>query len=275
MDGHDGNDGTDGDSAYTIAVKHGYTGTEAEWLESLKADVDLSPYATTETLHEQVLLLREALAPLENVSHSHENKDVLDSITEQFMQDLTAFKASTVGTLHGLSTGLSEVSGKAHTHDNKDVLDSITEQFMQDLTAFKASTVGTLHGLSTGLSEVSGKAHTHDNKAVLDSVTQEMLDDISAISTVIGQAHWHHNLTTLNGITESHISRWNEAYTNVMNLNERIGVDEGKFEQFKTDISHDVQLNISSISDILTRLSSVEQSLSGVETALASIVEVN
>ena len=230
MDGHDGNDGTDGDSAYTIAVKHGYTGTEAEWLESLKADVDLSPYATTETLHEQVLLLREALAPLENVSHSHENKDVLDSITEQFMQDLTAFKASTVGTLHGLSTGLSEVSGKAHTHDNK---------------------------------------------AVLDSVTQEMLDDISAISTVIGQAHWHHNLTTLNGITESHISRWNEAYTNVMNLNERIGVDEGKFEQFKTDISHDVQLNISSISDILTRLSSVEQSLSGVETALASIVEVN
>ncbi len=209
--GHDGKDGNDGDSAYQIAVEHGYTGTEEEWLESLKADVDLTPYATNDHLNEQVLLLREALAPLENVSHSHQNKDVLDSVTEQFMQDLTAFKASTVGTLHGLSTGLSEVSAKAHMHDNKDVLDSINEQFMQDITAFKASTVGTLHGLSTGLSEVSAKAHTHDNKDVLDNITQEMLDNISSISTVIGQAHWHHNLTILNGITQAKINEWDSV----------------------------------------------------------------
>ncbi len=210
-DGENGHDGKDGNSAYQIAVEHGYTGTEEEWLESLKADVDLSPYATNDRLNEQVLLLREALAPLENVSHSHQNKDILDSVTEQFMQELTAFKASTVGTLHGLSTGLSEVSAKAHTHDNKTVLDSVNEQFMQDLTAFKASTVGTLHGLSTGLSEVSAKAHTHDNKDVLDNITQEMLDSISSISTVIGQAHWHHNLTILNGITQAKINEWDSV----------------------------------------------------------------
>ena len=35
-DGMDGNDGVDGKSAYDIAVSHGYTGTETEWLESLR-----------------------------------------------------------------------------------------------------------------------------------------------------------------------------------------------------------------------------------------------
>ena len=35
-DGIDGTPGTDGKSAYIIAVEHGFTGTETEWLESLK-----------------------------------------------------------------------------------------------------------------------------------------------------------------------------------------------------------------------------------------------
>lgn len=37
-DGADGTNGTDGKSAYEIAVEQGYTGTEEEWLESLKGD---------------------------------------------------------------------------------------------------------------------------------------------------------------------------------------------------------------------------------------------
>ena len=130
------------------------------------------------------------------------------------------------------------ISSAAHTHNNKDVLDTITEQYIRDLTAFQASTANALHGLSTGLSEVSAQAHSHANKAVLDSITQEMLDDIASISTVVGQAHWHHNLTTLNSITESHVSRWNEAYTTAMNLTERIGVNEGVFERFKLSLIH-------------------------------------
>ena len=146
---------------------------------------------------------------------------------------------------------------------------------MRDLTAFQASTANALHGLSTGLSEVSAQAHSHVNKAVLDSLTQEMLDDIASISTVVGQAHWHHNLTTLNGITESHVSRWNEAYTAAMNLNERVGVNEGVFERFKTEILYDMQGAKTSITEIYTRLAAVEESLSGVEDALAAIVEVS
>ena len=101
-----------------------------------------------------------------------------------------------------------------------------------------------------------------------------MLDDIASISTVVGQAHWHHNMTVLNGITESHVTRWNEAHTAAMNLNERVGVNEGVFERFQTEILHDMQGCRTTIADILTRLSAVETELSGVETALATIVEV-
>lgn len=53
LPGHDGINGTDGKSAYIIAVEHGFTGTENEWLQSLKgADgrdgitPDMSNYAT-------------------------------------------------------------------------------------------------------------------------------------------------------------------------------------------------------------------------------------
>lgn len=61
-DGQDGVNGSDGKSAYIIAVEHGFTGTETEWLASLKGadgkdgadgqpgkdapEVDLSNYAT-------------------------------------------------------------------------------------------------------------------------------------------------------------------------------------------------------------------------------------
>ena len=98
-----------------------------------------------------------------------------------------------------------------------------------------------------------------------------MLDGIASAAR---QAHSHHNMTTLNGITDSHVERWELAYTSAMNLNERVGVNEGVFERFKTEILYDMQGCRTSISDILTRLSAVETELSGVETALAAIVEV-
>lgn len=40
--------GDNGKSAYEIAVDKGFKGTEEEWLESLKSNVDLSEYATKE-----------------------------------------------------------------------------------------------------------------------------------------------------------------------------------------------------------------------------------
>ena len=161
-------------------------------------------------------------------------------------------------------------TGDFHTHANKATLDRLTPELMQDLDGlqqFEDSINYDIHDIREALLPISSAAHTHNNKDVLDSITQEMFDGIA-------QAHTHHNLTTLNGITNSHVSRWEDAYTAAMNLNERVGVNEGVFERFKTEILYDMQGCRTSISDILTRLSAVETELSGVETALAAIVEV-
>ncbi len=176
-----------------------------------------------------------------------------------------------------VETVIAPMAADAHTHDNKAALDSLTPELfteLYELQQFEDQTKQSLHTLKESVDNFSNTAHTHENKAVLDKITQKMLDDMASIATVVGQAHWHHNLSTLNGITESHVTRWNEAYTTAMNLTERVGVNEGVFERFKTEILYDIQGCRTSISDILTRLSAVETALSGVESALAAIVEV-
>ena len=316
----------DGKSAYEIAVEHGYVGTEEAWLESLKGKdgetPDMSEYPKTS---EVTTIIEREIAPVAEEAHTHSNKETLDRLTPELMQELDGlqqfedsttyeiqtlneavenlrpsthshtnldvlnalnaalladlqglqqFEDATNYDIHDIREALLPISSAAHTHNNKDVLDTITEQYMHDEAAFHAQTADALHGLSTGLSEVSAQAHSHANKAVIDSITQEMLDDLSSISTVVGQAHWHHNLTTLNSITESRVTRWNDAYTTAMNLTERVGVNEGVFERFKTEILYDMQGAKTSITEINTRLAALEDALSGVETALADIVEV-
>lgn len=226
----------------------------------------------------EIQTLNEAVENLRPSTHTHSNLAVLNALTAELLaelQGLQQFEDSTQYDIHDIREALLPISSASHTHNNKDVLDTITEQYIRDLTVFQTSTANALHGLSTGLSEVSAQAHSHANKAVLDSITQEMLDDIASISTVVGQAHWHHNMTVLNGITESHVTRWNEAHTAAMNLNERVGVNEGVFERFKTEILYDMQGNKTAITDIYTRVAAVETALSGVEDALAAIVEVS
>ena len=165
-------------------------------------------------------------------------------------------------------------TGDFHSHANKATLDAFTPELLQELSGLQQFEDGTKYEIQTineELLTLNAQRHTHNNKDVLDSITQEMLDGIAGAER---QAHTHHNLATLNGITDSHVSRWEEAYSVAMNLNERVGVNEGVFERFKTEILYDMQGCRTSISDILTRLSAVETELSGVESALADIVEV-
>lgn len=72
LPGRDGINGTDGKSAYIIAVEHGFTGTENEWLQSLKgADgkngitPDMSDYATKADIAE----LQEQIRQISGVSY--------------------------------------------------------------------------------------------------------------------------------------------------------------------------------------------------------------
>ena len=248
-----------------------YTTEEKEKLSGISPET----YATTEALEAEALSIREAMIPLTRELHSHTNKAVLDSVTA-IDTHLDENSSNPVAN-YVLALAIDVLNTAKHTHGNAGTLDKITEELiaaMQDFQPFEDWTREQIHTLFESVNNFSNTAHTHENKAVLDSITQEMLDDMASIATVIGQAHWHHNLTTLNGITESHVNRWNEAYTSAMNLNERVGVNEGVFERFKTEILYDMQGAKTSITDIYTRLTALETALSGVEEALSNIVEV-
>ncbi len=217
-----------GKSAYEIAVEHGYTGTEEQWLLSLHgadgrdgvdgangrdgvngkpgADgkdgrdgtdgkdgkdgitPDLSAYATSETLHEQVLLLREAIAPLEHVSHAHQNKAILDNTTASYTAEekekLAGLSPGNYATQDALNEqvlllreALAPLEHVSHAHQNKDVLDRITSELLEELSGlqqFKESTQYDIRSLRELLNNYSNTAHTHENMDVLDNISAEL-----------------------------------------------------------------------------------------------------
>lgn len=69
LPGRDGIDGIDGKSAYIIAVEHGFSGTENEWLQSLKGKdgitPDMSDYATKADIAE----LQEQIRQISGISY--------------------------------------------------------------------------------------------------------------------------------------------------------------------------------------------------------------
>lgn len=99
-DGQDGVNGFDGKSAYIIAVEHGFTGTETEWLASLKGadgkdgadgqpgkdapEVDLSNYATKDELQkleENAVYLEELIKNSVSVSYTVLFESGTDALT--------------------------------------------------------------------------------------------------------------------------------------------------------------------------------------------------
>ena len=82
-DGENGVDGTEGKSAYTIAVEHGFTGTEDDWLQNLKgADgkdgitPDMSAYATKTDIAELQKQI-ESISGISYISVFESGSDVL------------------------------------------------------------------------------------------------------------------------------------------------------------------------------------------------------
>lgn len=100
VDGEPGANGTDGKSAYIIAVEHGFTGTETEWLASLKGtdgkagadgqpgkdapEVDLSNYATKDQLQkleENAEYLEELIKSAVSISYTVLFESGIDALT--------------------------------------------------------------------------------------------------------------------------------------------------------------------------------------------------
>lgn len=105
VDGKDGQNGKDGKSAYEIAQENGFTGTEAEWIESLKgADaepVDTSKFAQKSDLEglakaEDIpdvsnLATKEDIPDVSNLATKDDIPDVSNLATKDDIPDLTGY----------------------------------------------------------------------------------------------------------------------------------------------------------------------------------------
>ena len=168
-----------------------YTTEEQQKLAGISPET----YATQDALNEQILLVREAIAPLEHASHNHSNKAVLDKITDALVtavQDFGPFEDWTREQIHTLFELVNNFSNTAHTHENKAALDAITQDMVDDLG---------------------------DLQQFEDSVTQQIQTVRESVEPVVSQAHWHHNLTVLNSITAAKVAEWDSISTLKTQLN--------------------------------------------------------
>ena len=133
----DAEHGLDGKSAYEIACEHGYVGTEEEWLASLHGKdgvtPDMSEYPKTT---EVMALIQQEVAPVAEEAHTHANKDVLDSLTEALMTELSGlqqFEDSMIYEIQTLNEAVENLRPSTHSHANLDVLNALTAELLAEL----------------------------------------------------------------------------------------------------------------------------------------------
>ena len=323
-------EGGSGMSAYDIAVKDGFDGTEAEWLESLhgkdgkdghdgvdgkdgkdgadgangitpelleklQSYPDVNTFATNTALFYLQSSLQnqidDLLAQLSSATtHNHANADVLDAFTAELLSDLNGlqqFEDNTKYEIQCINEALIPLQSARHTHNNQAILDSITAKMLEQLQhppdtshfvtddvlqSVKDELQDAVNEQDADIRDLQKNTHQHKNQSVLDAVTAEMLEQLQhppdtshfvtndvfqsvkdelqnaldeqadTISNVQKAVHQHKNQSVLDSLTASAVSNWNKAYSLA-----------SAFEQ---------------------RITALESELQGVETLLATVVEV-
>jgi len=190
-----GTNGKDGRSAYEIAIENGFVGTVAEWLESLKGrdglpgkdgadglpgkdgtngkdgkdgrngkdgvSPDLTNYPDTDAVK---ALIQDAVQPLLEKAHTHENQSALDQITAAKIAQWDGFGTQ----INGLSTKVTVYSEKTER-----TLESLQKQ-LDNLTSGRNYTVlfqSEQNAISTYAPDIS---------MILDGSYQTMADFLTA-----------------------------------------------------------------------------------------------
>ena len=199
-----GANGKDGRSAYEIAIENGFVGTAAEWLESLKGrdgidgkdglpgkdgkdglpgkdgtngkdglpgkdgrdgkdgvSPDLTNYPDTDAVK---TLIQDAVQPLLEKAHTHENQSALDQITAAKIAQWDAFGTQ----INGLSTKVTDYSEKTER-----TLESLQKQ-IDNLTSGRNYTVL----FQSGQNAVS--TYASNLSMILDGRYQTMADFLTA-----------------------------------------------------------------------------------------------
>ena len=190
-----GTNGKDGRSAYEIAIENGFVGTVAEWLESLKGrdglpgkdgadglpgkdgtngkdgkdgrngkdgvSPDLTNYPDTDAVK---ALIQDAVQPLLEKAHTHENQSALDQITAAKIAQWDGFGTQ----INGLSTKVTVYSEKTER-----TLESLQKQ-IDNLTSGRNYTVL----FQSGQNAIS--TYASNLSMVLDGSYQTMTDFLAA-----------------------------------------------------------------------------------------------
>ena len=113
-----------------------------EMIDDIK--IDLNDYYNKTEIDKLLSSLKEELIKyINDHTHSHDNKDILDQITAPFTIEEKE-KIKDIIDVSGYDKRIKALEADSHTHDNKDILDSITTE---DVDSW----------------------HTHTNKSVLDN----------------------------------------------------------------------------------------------------------
>lgn len=166
-DGAAGRDGANGASAYEIAVQHGYSGTEAAWLESLhgadgaKGDTGASGKDGAN-----------GFSPVAKV----EKSGSVVTIT------ITDINGTTIATLtEGAAVDLTPYAKTAEVDEKvQELSDSLTYTLQE-------------HTLS--ITRLEEAAHTHDNLETLNKISG------TEWTQLVSTKHYHNNIETLNRIS--------------------------------------------------------------------------
>lgn len=173
-DGVDGRDGADGKSAYLLAVEHGYSGSESEWLASLKGEKgDAGQPGERGEKGDP----GEQGIPGEKGDTGADGKDGFSPIA-------AVAKDGSVVTIT-----ITDVNGTTTV--------TLTEGAAVDLTPY-AKTVYVdekVQELSLSITHLEESAHTHDNLDVLNKISGTEWTQLVSIK------HYHNNIETLNSIS--------------------------------------------------------------------------
>ena len=185
-----------------------YIWNGTKWI-STKSDTDLSDYVTKSEFEP----VKDKVNEIYPKAHTHANKDTLDNITQEKLDEIDELAEMYVE----VKGDISDLKSKSHTHSNKSLLDSITQSSLW--TQPDRDKFNSLHNyddtqVKFRLVTLEEKAHTHSNKTVLDGITQEKLDEIDELAATYvivkhdlvdlkEKAHTHANMDLLDGTTAS------------------------------------------------------------------------
>ena len=245
-------EGGSGKSAYEIAVTHGFNGTEAEWLESLRgkdgkdgADgangitpelleklqsyPDVNTFATNTALFYVQEALKKAiadydanLAELKGLLHQHENLALLNEITRARMENWdTGGNMSVYATyeyVDNCMTDLKDNLPENHNHNNLAILNEITRERMENWDTGGNMSVYAPYEYVDNIRLIV----TDEYKAETEKLAKEIADlsetTKNALLQHTAQFHVHDNKNVLDSITAADIADWNEAVNQLAGL---------------------------------------------------------